>query len=295
MAALVVLGSAQDGGLPHIGCRCRQCERARREPKFRRLPASVGVVSGGRSLLIDATNAFEEQIERLARLREGGAAGASYPPPDVIALTHAHTGHYVGLWQLDRSTLATRGLPVRATPKLCAHLAANQPWAWMLADGFITLELLELDYAAELLPGVRVTPLAVPHRAEWDVDTIGLLIEGPQRRAFYLPDIDAWSAWQRDIREVAAGVDIAIIDGCFWEPFHIPGVPHPPICESLDLLQPIVDAGRTQVVFTHLNHSNPAADPGSAESAEIARRGFRVAREGDVFSLIDVDEQDLHS
>lgn len=285
VARLIVLGSAQDGGLPHAGCLCAQCERARSEPSFRRLPAALGIVGDGGYAIVDATGALAEQLHAAWRAWAGDDA-RRYTPPAAVILTHAHTGHYAGLWQFDRSVMATRGQPVLATPRLAAFLAAQQPWAWMLAERFIALHELRPDQPRPILGDeqVRVTPLTVPHRAEWDTDTVGLLIEGPTRRACYLPDIDAWDAWERDISEVVASVDIAILDGCFWEPFHIPGVPHPPIRATLDRLQPLADAGK-RIAFTHLNHSNPAADPASAASAEIRRRGFHVARDGDVFEV----------
>lgn len=44
---VVVLGSAQDGGFPHAGCYCAQCERARLDPAYGRLVASLGVVFPG--------------------------------------------------------------------------------------------------------------------------------------------------------------------------------------------------------------------------------------------------------
>jgi hypothetical protein len=37
--------------------------------------------------------------------------------------------------------------------------------------------------------------------------------------------------------------------------------------------------------MTHLNNSNPALDDGGRQQAEIARRGFEVAREGMRFEL----------
>jgi pyrroloquinoline quinone biosynthesis protein B len=284
MPQLMLLGTAQDGGLPHLGCLCAQCERARHEPAFRRAPACLGLLCDDGYALVDATSAFAEQTHAAWRASVAGSRATRFTPPAALVLTHAHSGHYVGMWQLDRSVLASRDVPVLATARLGAFLAAQQPWAWMLAERFITLRELTPAVPQPLLHDVRITPLLVPHRAEWDTDTIGLVMEGPTRSALYLPDIDSWDAWERDIAEVVAGVDVAILDGCFWEPFHIPGVPHPPISDTLDRLQPLADAGR-RIVFTHLNHSNPAVDPASAESAAIRRRGFHVAREGELFEL----------
>jgi hypothetical protein len=47
----------------------------------------------------------------------------------------------------------------------------------------------------------------------------------------------------------------------------------------------MVANGGIEVMFTHLNHSNPALDPASSEHAEIIRRGFSVLADGQRLSL----------
>jgi pyrroloquinoline quinone biosynthesis protein B len=285
-AELVILGSAQDGGLPHAGCLCQNCRAARSDWTRRRLPASAGIVAGEHLALIDATSAFEEQYHRLweGSARSRDFDGERYGAPEIVVLTHAHTGHYAGIWQLDRSVLAAQQTRVLAPPKMHAFLAAQEPWAMMVHEGFIVLEPLPLDEPFELLPGVRLTALEVPHRAEWETDTVALIVEGTTASALYLPDIDRWDEWQHDINDVVAGVDAAFIDGCFWAAPPRRNVPHPPVSETMERLQPLVDAGK-QVSFIHLNHSNPLSDPDSDEHRLVVERGFRVGREGDRVSL----------
>ena len=63
----LLLGSAQDAGLPQIGCRDVCCEAARADPMRRRLASSLLIVdpaSGGRWLL-DAGPDLREQVERM--------------------------------------------------------------------------------------------------------------------------------------------------------------------------------------------------------------------------------------
>jgi len=282
---LVVLGTAQDGGLPHAGCLCSACERARADRQFERLPASIGVVSGDGSLLIDATSAFERQVYHLWGAGNRAQTNGRFAPPTTIVLTHAHTGHYTGLWQLDRSVMAARAVNVVGTHRMVEFLAGQEPWALMRREGFVEFDAVGYDDAFEPLPGLTLRLLPVPHRSEWDVDTVGVMLAGPNHTAFYLPDIDAWDAWDRDVVNILGRVDLAIVDGCFWEPFHIPGVPHPPIRTSLERLAPAIENGRTRIVFTHLNHSNPVVDPASPEATEVVRRGFAIAGEGDRFEL----------
>ena len=285
-AELVILGSAQDGGLPHAGCLCANCRAARADHSRRRLPASAGIVSGDRLALIDTTSAFEEQYHRLWERseRSHGFEGERYGAPEIVILTHAHTGHYTGLWQLDRSVLAARGTRVLTPPKMHSFLAANEPWAGMVREGFITLEPLPIETAFELLPGITLTAIEVPHRAEWETDTVALIVTGLKANVLYVPDIDRWDEWDRDIAAVVAEVDAAFLDGCFWAAPTSRNVPHPPVIETIERLQPQVDAGK-YVSFVHLNHSNPLCDPASNEHQQVIERGFRVAREGDRVQL----------
>ncbi|CAN5659771.1 MBL fold metallo-hydrolase [soil metagenome] len=293
MPEVVVLGSAQDGGVPHAGCLCERCRAARSDPAKRLLPACLGVRSGDDWLIVDATVAFEEQMHRLwsRRPSSAGHAGERYRPPETIFITHAHTGHYTGLWQLDRSVLSAPGTRVLAPPLTAGLLRSNEPWAQMMLDGFITVEPAEWGVPLALIDGVRLTSIEVPHRSgpadagTPPTDTAALLIEGPDRTALYLPDIDFWDEWDRDVVEVVGGVDVALLDGSFWDRPTSPDVPHPPIRETMDRLQDVADRGETRIIFTHLNHSNPVLIDGSLEAAEIARRGFEIARDGDVIEL----------
>jgi pyrroloquinoline quinone biosynthesis protein B len=55
--------------------------------------------------------------------------------------------------------------------------------------------------------------------------------------------------------------------------------------QTMDALQGVVDEGSCRVVLTHLNNSNPALDEAGPQAAEVARRGFEIAREGMRFDL----------
>jgi pyrroloquinoline quinone biosynthesis protein B len=230
--------------------------------------------------MIDATSAFEEQNHLLWSAADGEHDLRWYGPPDAVLITHAHTGHYAGLWQLDRSVLAARQVPVYGPPRTIALLARNEPWATMEREGFIALEALRLDYPHELVPGLQVTVLDVPHRAEWGTDTVAARVSGPHATVLYLPDIDQWHAWERDVAAEVAAVDVAFLDGTFWDRPTSPNVPHPPVVETLERLGDLARGGK-RVSFTHLNHSNPLVDRESAESQSLLRLGFGIAAEGE--------------
>ena len=66
-AEVRVLGTAQDGGVPHAGCSCATCAAAREDPALRRCVASIALVGAcGRTLVVDVTPDFPEQAASLA-------------------------------------------------------------------------------------------------------------------------------------------------------------------------------------------------------------------------------------
>ena len=268
--------------------------RARSDPSTRRLAASVLLTDprSGSRWLFDATPDLREQVE----LAEGHPStrvppeGGGRPPLfDGVFLTHAHMGHYTGLMFFGRESYGAKGLPVYATERMGAFLRGNGPWSQLVDVGNIELRPLSPDARVALTTDIYVTPVVVPHRDEFS-DTVAFIVRGPSRSLLYLPDIDKWDRWERPIEDVLATVDVALIDGTFFADGEIPGrsmkdIPHPFIAETLDRLSKFPAPVRAKVVFTHLNHTNPAADPDSAAAQRIRAAGMSVATERQVFEL----------
>jgi pyrroloquinoline quinone biosynthesis protein B len=280
---VLVLGIAQDGGLPQAGCQRGCCRKAWADPRRARRVASLAIVdplAQGR-WLIDATPDFKDQLRALDALA---------PVPEVpglggIFLTHAHVGHYAGLMHLGREALGARGVPVHAMPRMQAFLSANGPWDLLVRLGNIELSPMREDVPVALSPRVRVTPFIVPHRDEYS-ETVGFRIEGPGRSVAYVPDIDKWEKWDRRLEDLVAGSDAAYLDGTFYAEGEIPGrslteVPHPLIVETMRRLASLPAAERGKVRFTHLNHTNPALQDGSPAARDIREKGFRIAEQGE--------------
>lgn len=284
-----VLGTVQDGGLPHLGCNRSCCVRARLDPDHGRKVACLGltVLPDGPLVLLDAT---PDLVSQWADLRaSSGVLARPGLPVDAILLTHAHVGHYAGLIHLGREAAATKELPVHATPAMCDFLGRNKPWSRLVEWGHVRLAPLEKGGELRLARDLRVRPVAVPHRDE-DSDTVGFLVRGPRRTLLYVPDTDSWRRWDPPVTDLLAGVDVALLDGTFYDAGELPWrdpdeIPHPTISESMDLLSQEVRRRGVRILFTHLNHSNPALDPHSRAAAEIVRRGFVVAEEGMEFQL----------
>jgi pyrroloquinoline quinone biosynthesis protein B len=276
----VVLGIAQDGGVPHAGCHQELCVSARRDPSLRKRVVSLGVTdpAANRRFLIDATPDFADQMERLGGL------------PDGILLTHAHIGHYLGLAQLGREVLNARKVPVYATPRMARFLRENQPWRRLVAMGNVEIREIEPDREFALTPQLSATAIRVPHRDEdSDTDTVAFLIRGPGRRILWLPDIDRWDRWDRRLADFLADPEtIAFVDGTFLSADEVPGrsltdIPHPLVLDTIGLLASLPSA-RGRVFFIHLNHTNKLLWDAEAVR-EVEAKGFAVAREGQTVSL----------
>jgi pyrroloquinoline quinone biosynthesis protein B len=279
-ARAVVLGVAQDGGVPHLGCRQELCEAARRDPTRRQRVASLGLVddASGQRFLIDATPDLASQIESL-----NAVAPARSPdrrrPVDGILLTHAHVGHYAGLMYLGREVLGADAVPVYATPRLARFLRENGPWSQLVSLGQIVLHEVEPGRPLRLSPGLEATALRVPHRDELS-DTVAWRVRGPARSLLYLPDIDKWEKWDRGLEDEVRSVDVALLDGTFADAAELPGrslaeIPHPLVGETAARLVPRGLGARVQLI--HLNHTNRLLwDPAARE----ALAPLQVARDG---------------
>jgi pyrroloquinoline quinone biosynthesis protein B len=285
-----VLGTAQDGGIPQMGCYCRNCLQAREEARFTRLVSSIALFDfiEKKYFILDATPDIRIQSDRaLDRLRieKRGRKNA----PDEILLTHAHIGHYTGLMYFGYEAMSTQNLPVYCTSRMGRFLSDNGPWSQLVSLENISLHTLHPGKEISLTPRIALTPLLVPHRNEYS-DTIGFRISGEKKKLLYIPDIQSWEAWNRSIVEEVEKVDIALLDGTFYSLEELPGrnlakIGHPLIQTSLKTLGKVALKGQTQICFTHLNHSNLALDPEREERKKIREKGFRLASEGEEFSL----------
>ncbi|HEV2855697.1 MAG TPA: MBL fold metallo-hydrolase [Thermoanaerobaculia bacterium] len=290
---VVVLGIAQDGGMPQTGCDCSNCSLARRNPSFARHVASLAIdfPKTDHVYLVDATPDLPEQVEKIHAFRAHPEGKVDRAPVDGVLLTHAHMGHYLGLAHFGFESLNTKNIPVWVSPRMAEYLKNNGPWSQLVRLGNVALREFQPGQPFDLEEGVSVKPLQVPHRDEY-TDTMAFLIRGPKKTLLYVPDTDSWKVWPKPLTDVLAEekVDVALLDATFYSPDELPDrditkVKHPLITQSMDLLEPWVKSGKLRVYFTHLNHSNPAFDPNGAARRAIEARGFRVLAEDEELGL----------
>lgn len=257
-----ILGTAQDGGIPHLGCECDACSVARTDRSKQRFTASLKVYNEekGVNYLFDATPDIRFQVED------------TYI--DGIFLGHGELGTITGLLYLGKESINANMVPVHCTASVEQFLEDNYAFRLLIDRNNIVVNRFGNGDPVEMM-GLTVTPLSVVHRYV-PTDTHAFMIDSGNKKLLYMTDIDYWTD---EALQYVEDADIALIDGTFWSEEEIDRferVPHPPIKESIEKLQDV----DTEIYFTHLNHTNPVLDPDSDERGQVEDAGFHIAEEG---------------
>ena len=183
---LVILGTIQDAGSPHIACKKACCKSLFENPNPLRKVVSLGLIDPGnhKSYLFEATPDITSQLKKLKEF-----AMADKDLPDGIFLTHAHIGHYTGLMYLGKEATNASQVPVFAMPRMKNFLETNGPWSQLVSTNNISLQLIEKSEEIELGSNIKVTPFTVPHRDEFSETSRARLHRGvrPERRVVASP------------------------------------------------------------------------------------------------------------
>jgi phosphoribosyl 1,2-cyclic phosphodiesterase len=286
-----VLGRAQDGGLPHLGCEKICCTEARNQNR-EEYPACLGIhdTKTGRLLLVEATPAIEKQVALLHSL--SGIEDRGRHPFDALLLTHAHIGHYAGLIQLGREVASTNEIPTYVTESMANFLSTNGPWSQLVELNQIELHVFPESETNSTtispIEGLTVEAIQVPHRDEFS-NTVAYKIHGPDNSVLFVPDIDRWEGNEQLLAQLLSGIDIAYIDATFYDGRELPNrdisqIPHPLMNDTMDLLQTFAEEHPSVIRFIHLNHTNPAFRD-QAIQQQIEERGFRIAEQAERIGL----------
>jgi len=256
------LGTGQDEAAPKLDCSCNQCKKG-----LERNGSAIKVSTEEAALLVD----MPPDIKQSTSLKQF----------DSILLTHAHIGHYGGMFFLGRESYDTDERPVYCSEEMAEWLrAGNKAYSHLVERRNIELNSLEKGEWSEL-HDLEVKPVEVVHRNE-DADTVGFMFRKSGKKIYYMPDLDHWTENpEKAVREA----DIAIVDGTFYSVEEEIGadreVPHPEIPETAEKFS----GCDTEIYFTHLNHTNPVADSESEEHEEVEENGFNVAEDGEKIEL----------
>lgn len=285
--SIVILGNIQDGGSPHIGCKKECCKNLFENPDPNRKVISLGLFDSTtkKKYLFDATPDISTQMKALKKY----GVQSEKELADGIFLTHAHIGHYTGLMYLGKEATNSKDILVYAMPRMKAFLKNNGPWDQLVSLNNISIKSLENETPIKLSSELEITPFLVPHRDEYS-ETVGYHIQGPNKSALFIPDIDKWEKWDKKIIEEIKKVDYALLDATFYSGEEISardisGIPHPFVIESLERFKNLSPNEKSKIIFIHFNHTNPLIDCDSKETKTVLEKGFRVGRIGEVFEL----------
>ena len=284
--SLIILGTIQDAGSPHIACKKVCCEGLFENPDPKRRVVSLGIIDpiNRTKYLFEATPDIATQTKTLKEL-----SSSKSELPDGIFLTHAHIGHYAGLMYLGKEATSAKNIPVFAMPRMKQFLETNGPWDQLVSTSNIVISEMQAEKTIELNPSLHITPILVPHRDEYS-ETVGYRIEGPNKSALFIPDIDKWEKWETSITEVIKSADYAFLDATFYDGEEIntrdiSEIPHPFIIESMTKFKDLPSEEKNKIYFIHFNHTNPVINQESEAYQAVVRNGFHVAQYEAIFPL----------
>ncbi len=284
--SIIVLGNVQDAGSPHIGCKKDCCRDLFDHPDASRMVTCLGLVdaSTNKKFLFEASPDISRQLKKLKEYSQTEKEMA-----DGIFLTHAHIGHYAGLMYLGKEATNADQAPVYTMPRMQDYLSRNGPWSQLVSTKNISMLPLTADSSFQLTTSIRITPFRVPHRDEFS-ETVGYRIDGPNKSALFIPDIDKWERWDRSIEKEIRSVDYAFLDATFYDAAElntrdISQIPHPFVSESMERFSKLPQEERAKIQFIHFNHTNQLLRKESVGYLKVEKEGYGVADFGEIFRL----------
>ena len=281
---IYVLGNVQDAGLPHIGCQHKFCKEkfSEFEEYFTTSIAVVDPVEK-KYILFEASPDIPYQLNYLEK-----EIFNEFLLPESIFITHAHIGHYTGLMYFGREALGAKNLIIKVLPKMSNFLKTNGPWSQLVDINNIKIQNLSFGSKTNELRNITVTPIQVPHRDEYS-ETAGFIIEGRNKKALFIPDIDKWEKWDKNLKQLVYEFDYLLLDATFYDSKEInrdiSEIPHPLVTETINLLDDLSPKHKNKVYFIHMNHTNLMLDPSSEITKLVVNKGFNITRLGLKLSL----------
>lgn len=276
---IFILGVTQDAGFPQSSCYAAHCVSGWEDKTRRRGATSLAVIdpAAKSKILFEATPNMPSQLYDLHNEAPDGEYSL-----DGVFLTHAHIGHYAGLMFFGHEAQGASNIPVFAMPRMAKFIRSNGPWSQLVELN--NIELKEIQHQQENhFQNLLVTPFLVPHRDEFS-ETVGYRIEGPNKTAIFIPDINKWDVWDQDIAELIQSVDYALLDATFYADGELGNrdmsqIPHPFVSESMAAFNHLTLEDKNKVWFIHLNHTNPLLNSSSQQSEYVRSQGYNIAAE----------------
>ena len=304
MLRVVVLGAAAGGGVPQWNCGCEGCRAARNGgPELQRTQASVAFSGDGENwFLINASPDLRQQLNATPQLHPRAGALRHTPIAGVI-LTNSEVDAVAGLLSMRESSPFT----IYAHDKVLAILASNSIFN-VLNEKHVRRQPIAINepFEPRLTDGARsgleVLPFAVPGKSAWylegkvhpggqsgDGDTLGLKITDKSTgKYFYF--LAACAEITDALKAEIDGASLVFFDGTVWTDDemircglgHKTGKSMGHVAMSGDdgAIARLADLNIGRKLFLHINNSNPALLPASAERKTAEQAGWQIPADG---------------
>jgi len=281
---IYILGNVQDAGLPHIGCQHKFCKEKFNEFE-EYFTTSIAVIDplNKNYILFETTPDLPYQLNYLEK-----KIFKKFILPESVFITHAHIGHYAGLMYFGREALGSKDLNVNVLPRMANFLKTNGPWSQLVEINNVNIQEINFGVKTNHLRNISVTPIIVPHRDEYS-ETAAYEIIGTNKKALFIPDIDKWEKWDKNLIELVQEFDYLLLDATFFDSKEInrdiSEIPHPLVSETISLFDNLTNEDKNKVYFIHMNHTNMMLDPKSELTDYVISKGFNIARLGHKLEL----------
>lgn len=148
---ITMLGTGTSKGIPEIGCTCRTCTS--KDPKDKRLRASVLIETHGLRILIDTSPDLRQQALRIGLSRL-----------DAVLLTHQHYDHVGGIDDV-RPFCFSHDLPIYTNPQTVKDLHNRVDYCFrpLPYPGVPKLDLHAVECSPFMIDGLQIIPVEVMH------------------------------------------------------------------------------------------------------------------------------------
>jgi pyrroloquinoline quinone biosynthesis protein B len=304
MFRVVVLGAAAGGGVPQWNCGCPVCQAARTDhPALRSTQASVAVsADGDHWFLINASPDLRQQLIATPQLHPK-AGQLRHTPIAGVILTNGEVDAVAGLLSMREGSPFT----IYAHAKVLAILKANSIFN-VLGEHNVRREPIELDQPFEpQLPngapsGLEILPFTVPGKGAWYLegkihpggsdgkgDTLGLRIED-KTTGKYLYFLAACAEVTDALKARLAGAPLVFFDGTVWRDDEMvaaglgtktgQAMGHIAMSGHAGAIEALAGLDIDRKIFLHINNSNPALLPNSAQRHIAEGAGWQIPADG---------------
>jgi pyrroloquinoline quinone biosynthesis protein B len=303
MLRIVVLGAAAGGGVPQWNCGCPICRAARREPKLQRTQASIAVSADATNwFLINASPDLRQQLIATPQLHPA-ARSLRHSPVAGVILTNGEVDAVAGLLSMREGSPFT----IYAHQRVLAILQANSIFN-VLSGANVRRQPIAMDESFEpalsdgSASGLEVLPFAVAGKGAWYLegkahpagdgdagDTLGLRI-ADKASGNYFYFVAACAAVTDDLKRRIGGAPLVFFDGTVWRDDELiaaglgnktgRAMGHIAMSGDNGVVTALAGLGIGRKMFLHINNSNPALLPDSAERETLERAGWQIPADG---------------